>query len=147
MKKILIIFLLAIIIGAFPAYAADSNNPNVEEKIQKIDPNVYQEIKNTSKQFQIDNPELNDSVTKLALEFNEGNLTITQIVEKADVQALIVNILSNENVRFKIHDLLQKPEIMDAINILAQDKDIQDAANILMSNPDISQYVYMIVYS
>ena len=147
MKKILIIFLLAIIIGAFPAYAADSNNPNVEEKIQKIDPNVYQEIKNTSKQFQIDNPELNDSVTKLALEFNEGNLTIPQIVEKADVQALIVTILSNENVRFKIHDLLQKPEIMDAINILAQDKDIQDAANILMSNPDISQYVYMIVYS
>ncbi len=147
MKKILIIFLLATFIGAFPAYAAESNNPNVEEKIQKIDPNVYQEIKNTSKQFKIDNPELNDSVTKLALEFNEGNLTIPQIVEKADVQALIVTILSNENVRFKIHDLLQKPEIMDAINILAQDKDIQDAANILMSNPEISQYVYMIIYS
>jgi hypothetical protein len=147
MKKILIIFLLATFIGAFPAYAADSNNPNVEQKIQKIDPNVYQEIKNTSKQFKSDNPELNDSVTKLALEFNEGNLTIPQIVEKADVQALIVTILSNENVRFKIHDLLQKPEVMDAINILAQDKDIQDAANILMSNPEISQYIYIIIYS
>jgi hypothetical protein len=144
--KILIIFLLAVLIGAFPASAADSNNPNVQEKIQKIDPNVYLEIKNTTKQFINKNPQLSDNVTKLGSEFKEGNLTISQIVQKANVQSLIVDILSYESVRVEIHNMIQKPEIMDAINILREDKDIQEAASILMSNPKISDYVYTIIY-
>lgn len=96
--------------------------------------------------FQSENPQLNDSINQLKPEFKEGNLTISQIVEKPNVQASIVNILSDQNVRVEIHNQIQKPEIMDEINSLREDKDLQDAANTLMSNPEISNYVFMIIY-
>lgn len=146
MKKLLAIFLLAAMFLAFPAYAADSINPNVKEKIQNVDPNLYQEIKNTVNQFQNNNAAVNTSANQLKSEFKHNNQTISEIVQKPNVQALIIDILKYEDVRMQIHDLTQRDDIRNAIWGLMDDPDIKNATDVLMANPEISNYVFMIVY-
>lgn len=145
MKKFLSICLLIAVIAAFPAYAFNSENPNVQEKIQKLNPDVYAEIKNTFNQIQMD-PRLSVDVANLKSEFKKGNLTLSEIVQKPNVQSNITDILQNQSVRMQIHDFTQNENIRDSIFSLMQDNDIKAASDILMQNQEISNYVYMIIY-
>ena len=49
----------------FPAYAAESDNPNVEQKIQNMNPNAYQEIKNTVEQIENNDPNVSTDLNDL----------------------------------------------------------------------------------
>lgn len=145
MKKFIVLFMLIVVFGAFPAFSVDSNNPNVQEKIQNMDPNVYLEIKETINEIQKNNPYVSANITNLESEFKEGNLKISEIVEKSYVQSLIIDILQYSDVRAQIHDLIQKQDVKDLINNLMQDEDIQKASSELMNNKKINKYVNMII--
>lgn len=141
MNKMVALCIMAVIIGAFPVYAADSSNLTASN----MNHDAYNEIKSTFAQIQNINPDIASDINRLEEEFMQDNLQITEIVKNNNVQTLIVNLLQNRGVRFQIHDLVQNKDVQNEINRLMQNEDIKEATNTLMENQEINKAVGEIV--
>ena len=100
MNKIITLCLLAVIIGAFPVYAADSSNATINSGISNMNPSAFEQIKNAVIQIQNINPNLASDVNGLKAAFMRNNLQIDPVVKNVDVQNLIADMLQNKNFRY-----------------------------------------------
>lgn len=129
MNKFIVLSLIAVLVGAFPVYATDSNNADPLEQLQDKDPQIYEAIKSLEAQLMQDPSQ------------------IFELLQSEDIQNQIVVILQNENVRTEIMNLMQDPEIKDQINSLMENPEVQNQINLLMQNENLKNEVYEIINS
>ncbi|MCE7698417.1 MAG: hypothetical protein K8E24_006130 [Methanobacterium paludis] len=100
MKKIIIMGLFALIIGAVPVYAADSSTTTAVQQLQNSNSSAYQDIMNTLSQIQNINPNVSQDINNLKNEFM-SNPQINMIIpyywyyDRKSLQKIVIIICSN----------------------------------------------------
>lgn len=112
MKRIAIICIFAVMIGAMPIYAADSS---------------------ATQQLQSDNPQLYQDLMDLKDQIMQNPSQITDLLQNKDVQNEISQWLQRQDVQDQIYQWLQNPTVQDNLNILFQNQNIKNELNNILN--------------
>lgn len=112
MKRIAILCIFAVMLGAMPIYAADSS---------------------AAQQLQTDNPQLYQDLVDLKNQILQNPNQITDLLKSQDVQNEIRQWLQRQDVQNQIHQWLQNPVVQENLNILFQNQNIKNDLNNILN--------------
>lgn len=127
MKKIILVGIMVLLLGAVPVYAADHIKPDPLEQLKNTDPQAYQDIMSLQSQI-MENPD-----------------GIFQLLESEEIQDKIASLLQNQNVRNQIYILIQNEDIQNQINSLMENPEVQNQIDLLMEDERINSAINEII--